>query len=102
MNQNELARIQKVLENQHFRRLQTNPDEDPLRISDETLQWVKCFSSKFRESKEEKDACNAKNESWHGSGHKDSDAAGSTTAFMLMSTIVLFLTCLYMLWRVFK
>jgi len=61
---------------------------------------VKSFSEAYPELHDEQGTI--KNHDWHGSGHKDEEASGSTAALMFLSAVLLVGSILYMMYRVYR
>ena len=59
---------------------------------------MKSFFKSFPESSM---VGSVKDQTWHGSGHAETNATGSTTGFIFMSFIFLALACGYLMYRVY-
>lgn len=68
-------------------------------ITDEQWKWIASFSTKYSNMNEDGSIINT---SKHGSGHSDSNVTPSVAAFILLSMVLLILSTLYMLVRVYK
>jgi len=69
-------------------------------LSAETWTWVKSFSSAYPGLNKAQGTI--KNHDWHGSGHQDSEASASTSAFIVFSAALLVISVFYMMYRVYR